>query len=172
MIADALKATLPHATHVMVDLATIRYTDREKGVRYTYLTPASAQQALLCFDQGMEIDAWQTGFGFEIERAQVTRSNRDKARKEQKKRRKAEAQATGLPPIKRDGRLPNSTRPLTERQPQMNARLDATSDPLLRTTMRTDHTDGIRVGGELPPIGVLSNHKGRQRIFGLKQLKP
>lgn len=52
MIAVALKAAIPHATAVSVDLATIRYTDKEKGERYIYLTPPAAQEALLIYDAG------------------------------------------------------------------------------------------------------------------------
>jgi len=52
MIAEGLKASLPHARAVAVDLAAIRYTDSRNGRRYIYLTPAPAQIALLSFDQG------------------------------------------------------------------------------------------------------------------------
>lgn len=53
MIADALKAAIPTARNVSVDLATIRFTDPKTGRRYIYLTPYPAQQALLDFDQGV-----------------------------------------------------------------------------------------------------------------------
>jgi len=52
MIADALKAAMPRAAWVSVDLATIRFTDLVAGRRYIYLTPRSAQEALIAFDQG------------------------------------------------------------------------------------------------------------------------
>ena len=51
MIADAIKEACP----ILVDLQTIRWTDKDKGVRYTYLTPAVAQHNLLKFDQGKPV---------------------------------------------------------------------------------------------------------------------
>ena len=52
MIADAVKQSVPWASVVMVDLQSIRMTDKERGLRYSYLTPRHAQLALIKFDQG------------------------------------------------------------------------------------------------------------------------
>jgi hypothetical protein len=52
LIADAIKEQYPHLSKVTVDMATIRASDREQGVRFTYLTPPPAQHLLLAFDQG------------------------------------------------------------------------------------------------------------------------
>jgi hypothetical protein len=52
LIADAIKEQYPAFIRVSVDMATIAFTDPERGVRYTYLTPPAAQHALLAFDQG------------------------------------------------------------------------------------------------------------------------
>jgi hypothetical protein len=52
MIADAIARAVPQAKYISVDLATIRFTDLDAGVRYIYLTPRPAQAALLAFDQG------------------------------------------------------------------------------------------------------------------------
>jgi hypothetical protein len=52
MIAEAVKASLPDVKTVSVDLATIRFTDKKTGSRYTYMTPRAAQQALVQFDNG------------------------------------------------------------------------------------------------------------------------
>jgi len=52
LIADAIKRQYPNLTRVSVDMATIRATDAERGQRYIYLTPPSAQHVLLAFDQG------------------------------------------------------------------------------------------------------------------------
>jgi hypothetical protein len=51
LIADGGKKQTPF-TGWTVDMATIRFTDREAGKRYTYLTPPIAQHLLLAFDQG------------------------------------------------------------------------------------------------------------------------
>jgi len=56
MIADAIKAQVPGAKFVSVDLQSIRFTDPKRGVRYLYLTPGIAQVALLRFDQGEDVE--------------------------------------------------------------------------------------------------------------------
>lgn len=55
MIADAIKDARPKAQFIMVDLQSIRFSDPTKGVRYTYLTPAIAQSAILKFDRGDQV---------------------------------------------------------------------------------------------------------------------
>lgn len=52
LISDAIKDQYPHLTNPETDMATIRVTDKAAGVRYTYLTPDSAQHLLLSYDQG------------------------------------------------------------------------------------------------------------------------
>jgi hypothetical protein len=52
LIADAVKDQYPQFSGVIVDAQTIRFTDKAAGQRYTYLTPNSAQELLLYFDQG------------------------------------------------------------------------------------------------------------------------
>lgn len=51
--ADAIKAQVPNATRVSVDLATMAWTDPRAGVRYTYLTPDAARVSLFGFDRGV-----------------------------------------------------------------------------------------------------------------------
>ena len=74
MIADALKALVPGASKVAVDLQTIRFSDLKKGLRYTYLTPRVAQVALIKFDQGLKPEP----FAFRLRGGQVTRAGRVK----------------------------------------------------------------------------------------------
>ena len=71
MIADAIKVAIPDATFIAVDLQTIRFTDPQKGVRYTYLTPRTGQIALCRFDEG---DSTIEPFKFQLRDGQVTRS--------------------------------------------------------------------------------------------------
>jgi hypothetical protein len=52
VVADAIREQYPRFSNVHVDVATIRVTDKELGVRYTYLTPPSVAETLLFFDQG------------------------------------------------------------------------------------------------------------------------
>lgn len=90
MIADAIKIMRPDATGVSVDLATIRFTDRKKALRYTYLTPRIAQAALVNFDQARPPEP----FSFLLRGAQVTRSGRSWRSHEKKER--TPAQKTAL----------------------------------------------------------------------------
>jgi hypothetical protein len=70
MIADAVKRALPDVKAISVDLTTIRFTDPVKRQRYIYLTPRSAQVALINFDQGNSV----VPFSFQLRTAtQVTR---------------------------------------------------------------------------------------------------
>jgi hypothetical protein len=53
MIAEAIKAAVPGSRRVTVDLQTIRFNDPKRSLRYVYLTPRPAQEALIQFDQGV-----------------------------------------------------------------------------------------------------------------------
>jgi hypothetical protein len=55
MIQRAIKTTNANAKLPSVDLQTIRWTDRRNNTRYIWLTPFTAQQALVRFDQGIPI---------------------------------------------------------------------------------------------------------------------
>lgn len=54
LIAAAILQQYPHLSDPTVDMATVRFTDRQRGIRYTYLTPPEAQHVLLSFDRGWE----------------------------------------------------------------------------------------------------------------------
>lgn len=104
MIADAIKAALPGASHVMVDLQTIRFTDREKGERRIYFTPPLCQQQLLRFDQGTAIEPWS--FRLPTTPAQVVPKNKGEAAKTELVMPK---EGRRTPPVVRGGRsLPTS----------------------------------------------------------------
>lgn len=78
MIADAVKRAIPHAKGISVDLQSIRFTDREKNLRYTFLTPRSAQLALLDFDAGRKPEP----FAFQLRGAMVTNAHIKQAPKD------------------------------------------------------------------------------------------
>ncbi len=65
--ADGLKWTVPHATNISVDLQTVRYSDREKGLRYVYLTPRVLQEFIVGWDAGDEIG----GFTYHLAGASI-----------------------------------------------------------------------------------------------------
>jgi len=55
MIAEAIRAKLPDAINVLVDMTTIRFSYAATDERYIYLTPYRAQQSIIAFDQGWPI---------------------------------------------------------------------------------------------------------------------
>lgn len=78
MIADAIKATVPEARSVVVDLAAIRWTNVKEGKRYIYFTPGSVQDVLLQFDNGVKPQP----FRFVLRApAQITNSGPDKIKR-------------------------------------------------------------------------------------------
>lgn len=56
MIADAIKAAVPDAKYIRVDLQSIRFSNLKKGLRYKYFTPPIAQHELINFDQGLKVE--------------------------------------------------------------------------------------------------------------------
>jgi hypothetical protein len=72
MIAESLKEAVPFAKSVSVDMASIRFSDPARGLRYMYMTPRSAQLCLVDFDQGKPPEP----FEFTIYGAHVVRMNR------------------------------------------------------------------------------------------------
>jgi len=51
-IADAVLDCVRDAAYILVDLQSIRWTDKEMKERYIYLTPPIAQELILKFDRG------------------------------------------------------------------------------------------------------------------------
>lgn len=158
MIADAIKTTLPDVSNVSVDLATIRWTDRKRGVRYTYLTPPLAQRALVNFDQGLTAEP----FTFRLHQAlQVTTAGKRTKRQEGGSSGKAHSSVPtvmgGLPaPL---GALASGTGAKTaesksRKQAEKASELDEHGNPVA------------------PNPALTNSNKGRVRRFGLRQLKP
>ena len=55
MIADAIQQEIPDAKFICVDTQSIRFTNMRTGKRNIYLTPPSAQKALIQFDSGSPV---------------------------------------------------------------------------------------------------------------------
>lgn len=64
MIASALKEQHPHFQKIIVDLATIRWTNPRTKRRYVCLTPERAALALVEFDQGRKVDPFSFGMNY------------------------------------------------------------------------------------------------------------
>jgi len=52
MIADAIADGVDGAKYILVDLQSIRWTDKQVKERYVYFTPPAAQDAIIAFDRG------------------------------------------------------------------------------------------------------------------------
>lgn len=143
MIADSLKLAFPKCSPG-VDLATMRYSDRASGVRYTFLTPPSVQDALIKFDQGESVEP----FTFKLQRPILVQQVRRSAKK---------ASVGGEVPDDKSTDMEAAARPSQRRQGI--ARAGGTNVPVI-------------LGGPSMPNSVLANGKGRIRAFGLRQLRP
>jgi hypothetical protein len=171
MIADGLKAELPHARAVAVDLATIRYTDKRNGRRYIYLTPPEAQSALLEFDEGFEPEP----FDVAAHAVQII---------EPKARRKEDASS----PL--DSEADSTSSPSLVEAPETSS-VFPSEDPsqgrkspraMLIANPAGGGTTPIKLGGTPLPTGALargkgtaitknkSNRIGRTRKFGLRAM--
>lgn len=141
MIAEAVRTAFPAAKNISVDLQTIRFSDPERGLRYTYLTPRVAQLALINFDMGIKPDP----FFFRLRSGMVTASSKrpplQKQSEEHVKNAKAARKATA------------------DKVREMSA-----------TIVDRRHGDGTTpdvVGGRTPPITTFA----RRRAFGLRALE-
>lgn len=68
MIADAIKRAFPEVTGIRVDVQTIRWSDKRKGLRYIYYTPALVIAILIAWDQGIR----PKPFSFKLRGPQIT----------------------------------------------------------------------------------------------------
>jgi hypothetical protein len=164
MIAEALKAALPFAKHVSVDIQTIRFSDPSTRARYVYLTPRMAQEALVAFDAGEDVEP----FRCELRNPHITTMNPRRGRNpvpaepltgEQQRRRESMAYARKV----RQGRAGGATpmlEPTTEGKPGPKGG----GAPLPVVT-----------GGQPPPAGASYSGKGkvpagRRRQHGIRAL--
>jgi hypothetical protein len=145
MIAETLKRARPDAKSIAVDLATIRFTDSKKGVRYTYLTPRIAQVQLVNFDQGRKPEP----FSFVLRGAHVTRKGPTKPPKHMTEKQKQQRTESGR---------------------KLNEKLKRTK---LVVREKGSGTVPDRVGGAAPPmqIGADGVPFSRRRAFGLRALE-
>lgn len=59
MIADAVRAAVPDARYISVDLQSIRWSNMKSGKRFTAFTPRIGQHKLLDFDQGHSVQPFE-----------------------------------------------------------------------------------------------------------------
>lgn len=149
MIADALRAAIPGAGYVSVDLATIRWTDEAAGWRYIYLTPGYAQVALLDFDQGVKPQP----FRIRANAAQMVPTGGAR-------RRHRAAMDAGVEQDVLETGMPGRNK----------------TPPLVRPPYGSVDSVPVKVGGNPLPTGELSggatpgaNRRGKRREFGLRR---
>lgn len=147
MIAEAIKASHPEFRQIAVDLATIRFSDPTAGKRYIYLTPRTAQVALLDFDRARKPDP----FEFTVRAAQVVPMRVGTNRNYEAKK-LGSTNASGKVPLVNGGELPPMG-PLSNR-PRHAPAADA------RAAARATTEEGA----------VQSRRTGRRREFGLRAM--
>jgi hypothetical protein len=107
MIAEGLKAEYPDARWVLVDLQSIRFTDRQKGFRYVYMTPRQVQRNLLNFDHGSK----PAPFSFLLTGGRVKTISKKPAKVASPKLRKAATKASKI----QEARIKPKSAPLPDR---------------------------------------------------------
>ena len=170
-IADAIARQIPGASGVTVDLATIRWSDKAAGKRYTYLTPRTAQVLLLDFDNG-DRAACQP-FSFVLwEPAQITplkASNRKRQAAYEVSVNEIRAKEAAGQELTRGekNRVTNADKRAAARraktygarQVEFVAGKNEDGDPAGTVIVK---------GGHPIPIGALAHSPGRRRVFGLR----
>jgi hypothetical protein len=176
LVADAIKKQHPNFSSVKVDVATIRFSDKERGERYLYLTPPSVYQTLLFFDQG-----WQEAklpktlrIRTPLKIIPITRSASDV-------KLKAERRAARLAQLEAKEK---SGKRLTGLEKRSIERLRNPKQPTVRPLTHGSRTTEVVQGGEIvvrsgPGRVPVKTHKtnpnllaGHDRHFGAKQSKP
>lgn len=90
MIAETIAATVPNARNILVDTSTIRWSDRDKGLRYTYQTPTIVRDSIFKFDFGHEVEpfsfllrgAWVSGIRGSRETKRIPLANWEKIKED------------------------------------------------------------------------------------------
>jgi hypothetical protein len=178
----AIKAAVPDATFVSVDVATVRFS--RKGVRYTCLTPTILQQFVIDYDQGNPVSPIE----FALRAAFIARAG--KARRETPT--DAELKEVGLRVAKDQPHIaPEPEKPKIDpwandeaaaasvardrAAPEAVAEFVAALTPKRRPRVARAKVSAASkgsvptvLGGRLPPLAALV---GRRREFGIRALR-
>jgi hypothetical protein len=154
-IAAAVREQIPNAVHVSVDLATIRWTDSVKKLRYTALTNFCAQELIVNFDQG-EREKLQP-ISFDLKPVIIARSG--------SRRRQVpdagELRGSGISPAS-PADPPEAGASRKPKIPYAGQEKRTVSKP------KPSGEVPVVLGGRMPPISALPSN---QRAFGLRQAK-
>lgn len=167
MVADAIIASVPGSKGASADIATLRFSNPDKGLRYIYMTPRRVQEAILAFDLGEKPDP----FEFRLRAGQTIRAGGRRGgkprppkspRQQEALKRLHDLQKRDAPPEELEGRFDEEQR--------------------IPAQLANDRNYGpgsvpVRSGGQAPPIGALSGGttggripKNRRRSFGLRSM--
>lgn len=146
MVAEAVKAAYPNAKYVSVDIQTIRFTDKEKGKRYTYLTPRKAQEQIIAFDQGFDDEL--VPFQMTLQGGQVTDAGKTSSQRAALQKDKRSNKSNSVRPVRVGGRTP-------PRGPLSNL-------PTRKTTAAGKKAQS--------KAGKKTGRMGRRREFGLRAM--
>jgi hypothetical protein len=160
MIAEAVKVAFPGATYVSVDLQTIRFSDPAKRQRYTYLTPRSAQIALIEFDQGTTPEP----FSFHLRHGQVTFSG---SRPSLKAKREAGKDAGAAELEVNEAGFPTGNLVESNAQKARNVKARLVRRDGSDTDPERSRPVPEKIGGRTPPTTPFA----RRRAFGLRALE-
>jgi hypothetical protein len=174
-IAEAMKQQIPNAIHVSADLATLRWTDKIKQLRYVALTPMCAQELIVNFDQGLREKLHP--ISFDLKPVIIARSGPRRRQVPEV----CDLRGTGISPaaspaeqVLADNWQPQSEpgtkgaliqprdgpiEPKQERRPRMTRTM---------SKVKPDGTIPCVLGGRMPPISALPSNR---RAFGLRQAR-
>lgn len=176
MIAEAIKRAAPQFGGVSVDLTSIRFTDKERHLRFVYITPRVAQIALIDFDRGI----MPKPFSFLLKTpAQIVRSNPTRDGSKRIKRYEGDAnRAAHAASLRRSDGIVDHDESNGGNRMEVTRVVAAMDNPavaigpptpiaLKQGAARKSTTTATLVGGSPPPPGNLA----KMRRFGLRQLR-
>lgn len=161
VIAEALRMYLDNKEanrygYISVDLQTIRFTDKQKKERYTYLSPRAAQVCVVRWDQGIKPEP----FDLRLRGGHTTLSGASTQDKARARECRARWQLKN-----KQAELEEVSKLAAESKPQKN------KAGLRRALGDQGSVNGPskvleRVGGKPPPVSI-----GRRREFGIRGLQ-
>lgn len=173
LIADSVKRQYPHLTGVRVDMATIRASDKAKGLRYTWLTPSTGQHLLLSYDQGWTQPTDHVKTGRPVKVTPITRAKSGSgsiaSRGELREQRRAELESKVA-----------AGQTLTKSEKAALTKVSKPYAPAVRPPTQGP-PEAVEIGHETvvvggSPIKQGPAHpnllRGRDRLFGAKSAKP
>ena len=153
VIADAIKAQVPNATAVTVDLATIRWSDKAAGKRYIYLTPQGAQLTVYAFDRGIPPRSQKLALRRPIQITNIKAASRTQRERRQERLAALETKV-------------QAGEPLSRREKQSLTELRQVADrPTTMGPVTVDKNGTIHGGNLLPTSGSMDPDR-RPRVRG------